>query len=105
VPTIYVEPFGSVAAEAQLCGTPVLSTDWGAMTETVQHGKTGFRCRMLAEFVAAARKVDRLDPAYIRRRALGLWSLDSVAKQYDYYFRRLSTLWGDGWSTRGCNAA
>jgi glycosyltransferase involved in cell wall biosynthesis len=97
VPTTYIEPFGNVAVEAQGCGTPVISTDWGAMTETVEHGKTGFRCRMLSEFVEAATKVDQLDYAYIRERAQRLYSLETIAERYDRYFRRLLTLWDRGW--------
>jgi glycosyltransferase involved in cell wall biosynthesis len=97
VPTIYVEPFGSVAPEAMLCGTPVISTDWGAMTETVVNGVTGFRCRTLAEFMRAAEDVKSLDPAAIRKHAIERYSLDAIAPQYDAYFRRLLTLWGDGW--------
>jgi len=97
VPTIYVEPFGSVAPEAMLCGTPVISTDWGAMTETVVQGVTGFRCRTLAEFMRAAEDVKALDPAAIRKHAIERYSLDAIAPQYDAYFRRLLTLWGDGW--------
>jgi glycosyltransferase involved in cell wall biosynthesis len=97
VPTIYVEPFGGVAVEAMLCGTPVISTDWGAMTETVVNGVTGFRCRTLAEFMRAAEDVKALDPAAIRKHAIERYSLDAIAPQYDAYFRRLLTLWGDGW--------
>jgi glycosyltransferase involved in cell wall biosynthesis len=98
VPTIYIEPFGNVAVEAQLCGTPVISTDWGAMTETVIEGMTGYRCRTLAEFIDAARTLDQLAPAdVIRKYAVGRYSTAVVARQYDRHFRRLSTLWDDGW--------
>lgn len=98
-PSIYIEPFGSVSMEAQACGTPVIATDWGAFTETVEHGKTGFRCRTLQDYVYAVRACHLLDPLYIARRAERLWSLDAVALVYERYFERLMTLWGDGWYT------
>lgn len=97
VPTIYVEPFGNVAVEAQGCGTPVITTDWGAFTETVEHGKTGFRCRTLSEFIKAAEDVSRLDPYYIRQRAIDLYSLDVIGNKYEEYFIRLLKLWDKGW--------
>lgn len=97
VPTLYLEPFGNVAVEAQLCGTPVICTPFGAMTETVEDGMTGFHCHMLREFMAAAEDVKTLSPAYIRKRAVRLYSTDAVAKRYQRHFERLASLWGDGW--------
>ena len=98
-PTMYVEPFGAVVAEAQLCGTPVITTDFGGFIETVEDGKTGFRCSYLGEFVRAIKRVGYLDPLYIRERAERLYSLAAVAPQYQKYFDRLSLLWKDGWDT------
>ena len=95
-PTLYLEPFGGVVVEAQLCGTPVITTDWGAFPETVEEGVTGYRCRLLREFVAAAHDVDCLDRPPIRERAVSRYSLASVRPQYERYFRHLDTLRGDG---------
>lgn len=99
-PTIYVEPFGTVTIEAMASGTPVITTDWGAFTETVEHGVDGFRCRTFAEFCDAADKVKGLNRPLIRERALKRFGMDNVAKQYDAYFTRLLSLWGDGWYQR-----
>jgi glycosyltransferase involved in cell wall biosynthesis len=97
-PTFYLEPFGNIVPEAMFCGTPVITTDWGAFTETNIHGLTGFRCRSMAEFVSAVEDVKQLDPKKIRRHAVKNYSLQVIAQKYDDYFSRLQTLHTqDGW--------
>lgn len=93
----YVEPFGNAAVEAQLCGTPVLCSPFGAMIETVEDGKTGFHCHMLREFIAGAERCADLDPQYIRDRAVANYSYEVIALKYQRHFERLSTLWHGGW--------
>lgn len=97
-PTTYIEPFGNVAVEAQACGTPVIATDWGAFTETVVEGVTGYRCRSLKQFVRAAEVAPALDRSAIHRRAVETYSLPVIGERYEDYFLRLETLWGDGWN-------
>lgn len=96
-PTLYVEPFGNVVIEAQACGTPTITTDWGAFTETNINGFTGYRCRTLAEFMQAAEDVKKLDRESIRHWAISQYNLDTIGLQYEAYFKRLLTLWDDGW--------
>jgi glycosyltransferase involved in cell wall biosynthesis len=97
VPTLYLEPFGGVAVEAQMCGTPVITTDFGAFPETVEQGVTGFRCHYLGEFLDAVARCGDLDRGRIRDRAIQRYSLTVVAQQYQAYFERLALLWGAGW--------
>lgn len=101
VPTLYVEPYGSVAAEAQLCGVPVIASDWGGMVDSVEHGRTGYRCHTLKQFVAAAACVNYLDRDYIWSRARRLWSLEVIARRYEEYFLMLTDLWAGGWYEMG----
>ena len=49
----------------------------------------------------AAEGVRYLDRAKIRNRAVSLYNLDTIALQYEAYFQRLLTLWGDGWYEMG----
>lgn len=99
VPTTYVEPFGAVAIEAQMAGTPAITTDFGAFPETVEHGKTGFRCHTLDHFVWAAQHVHEIDPWYTHRRAVANYSMERVKHSYQEYFSMLADLWRDGWPT------
>lgn len=97
-PTIYNEPFGYVAIEAMLSGTPVICTDWGAFTETVQHGVTGFRCRTFEQFEWAARNIDTISPKACREWAEKNYNMQKIGKMYTEYFQSLINLSsGSGW--------
>jgi len=97
-PTLYAEPFGGVVVEAMLCGTPVITSDFGAFTEHVVQCFNGFRCRILADFIAAGRRVADLDRAAIREDAIRRFSTDVAAGFYDRYFTQITRLAGKGWA-------
>ncbi|MCK5385627.1 MAG: glycosyltransferase [Gammaproteobacteria bacterium] len=59
LPVSFNEPFGLVAVESMLCGTPVIALDMGAYKETVTAG--GYVCDTVGEMVKRARTVDELD--------------------------------------------
>jgi len=94
-PTLYIEPFGGVAIEANLCGTPVITTDFGAFTETVKNGVNGYRCRSFAEFVWAAHAAPKLDRVRVNASAQR-YTLPNVRRDYERYFTQLATLEGKG---------
>jgi glycosyltransferase involved in cell wall biosynthesis len=85
VPTLYLEAFGGVNVEAQLCGTPVITTNFGVFPETVVHGVTGYRCNTFDDFVWAARHVDRLKPKKIRKHATR-YLMSNVRWEYQAWF-------------------
>jgi glycosyltransferase involved in cell wall biosynthesis len=96
-PSFFVEPFGGVAVEAQMAGCPVVCTDWGAFTETVLHGTTGYRCRTHEQFCWAVRNIDRIDSADCRKWAVENFSLEAVAPRYEEYFQQVLDLGNGGW--------
>jgi glycosyltransferase involved in cell wall biosynthesis len=94
----YLEPFGGTSIEPLFCGTPVITTDWGAFPENIPNGVVGYRTRTLGEAVWAAQNVDKLDPKTIRQYALDNFSMDRVKYLYQAYFEQLYTLWDEnGW--------
>lgn len=99
MPTRYVEPFGGVTVEAQLCGTPVLGSSWGSFTETIEHGKTGYRCRVLGDYLAGLEAIEngQLDRQQIRDYAAAKYDYKIIAEDYDNAFTQLQQLSKDGW--------
>jgi len=103
VPTYYIGPFEGVAVESQLLGTPVITTDWGVFSETVLHGKTGYRCRTMEEFVWAGKNISNINPQDCRDFAMSNYSIDRVKYMYETYFQRVYELWKDGWYAKNPN--
>ena len=95
VPTLYLEAFGGVNVEAQLCGTPVITTNYGVFPETVVDQVTGFRCNTLQDFVNAARWVDNLDTAAVRRHA-ERYLMNNVKYEFHQWFCDLHQLYRSG---------
>lgn len=99
-PTTYLGPFEGTHAEAMLCGTPVITTNFGVYVNTVVNGVNGYRCDTFGEFLDAAKRVQIWKSS--RRAGIQKWAqenfgMDEVAKKYDAYFQRLSNLYDKGW--------
>lgn len=99
LPTTYVEPFGGAAVESMLCGTPVLTVDYGAFTETVQPGVTGYRCKVLKQWLGALKAVKNMDRAQVAQIARSRYSLETCGALYDQAFQQILDLYEDGWYT------
>ena len=85
----FFEPFGNVACEAQLSGTPVICSNWGGYTETVEHGKTGFRCSSVNEIAESISRLNEIDNGYVRKRAVKMFSMKEKRFEYQRYFENI----------------
>lgn len=85
-PIAWPEPFGMVMIEALACGTPVLTTPFGAAPEIVRDGVVGYVRPEQAELVEALGHVGEIDRGACRLRVAERFSVESmVANHIDVY--------------------
>ncbi|HET6380170.1 MAG TPA: glycosyltransferase family 4 protein [candidate division Zixibacteria bacterium] len=84
------EPFGLVAIEAMATGTPVIARRAGALTEIVEHGRTGFLVDDMAEAALAVREVAKLDRQCVRERVLERFNERRMVDEYEAIYRQLA---------------
>jgi len=101
MPTNFIEPFGGSGVEGLLCGTPLITTDYGAFSETVQHGTNGFRCHTLSDWLKALKDAEKLNRKHIADAARAKYSLETCGALYDKAFETIYGLYGAGWYTMG----
>lgn len=102
VPTEYLEPFGGVAVEAMLTGTPVLTSAHGAFAETVKCPKC--RCHTAGDWLAGLDVAMGKNPSALHEWAASRYSLQAVAPQYDRIFKQVPGIRRDGWNAGGLRA-
>jgi glycosyltransferase involved in cell wall biosynthesis len=85
-PIRWPEPFGLVMVEAMACGTPVVTTNWGAAPELVADGVTGFRRDTSDDLAHALGEVEQIDPAACRTRVEERFSSTAMVRGYETVF-------------------
>jgi glycosyltransferase involved in cell wall biosynthesis len=83
------EPFGLVAIESMATGTPVIARRAGALTETIDHGETGYLVDDEIEAELAIRFVRDLDRDSVRQKVIQRFSPERMADEYEVVYRQL----------------
>jgi len=103
-PSKFLEPFCSVAVEAQLCGTPVIASDWGGFIDNIEQFKCGLRCHTLADYCYAVQMAldGKFNRQYIRDHAVQMFDMYNVAHNYEYIFKSIMDITNgkNGWYSK-----
>ena len=88
-PLRWEEPFGLVAIEAMLCGTPVIGFARGSYPEIVEEGVTGFLAPDgdIEALTRLSRELSGFDRAACARRARERFSVEVMAEHYERLYR------------------
>ncbi|MGH3778003.1 MAG: glycosyltransferase [Pseudonocardiaceae bacterium] len=81
-PICWREPFGMVLVEAMACGTPVLATNRGAVSEIVRDGVTGFVRDTTAELAGVIGRIGEIDRAACRNHVAEFFSSAALVRGY-----------------------
>jgi glycosyltransferase involved in cell wall biosynthesis len=87
-PIAWPEPFGMVMIEALACGTPVITTPFGAAPEIVEDGVVGFVRRDEAGIVGALGRVHEIDRLACRARVGEHFSVEKMVAGHVAVYER-----------------
>ncbi|HEY8868562.1 MAG TPA: glycosyltransferase family 4 protein [Candidatus Limnocylindrales bacterium] len=83
------EPFGLVAIESMATGTPVVARRAGALTETIDHGVSGFLVDDATEARLAIGFARQLDRTQVRARVIERFSPAQMTDEYEEAYGRV----------------
>jgi glycosyltransferase involved in cell wall biosynthesis len=92
VPSLVPETNSLVAMEALACGTPVIAFRRSALSEIIEHCKTGFIVSGVEEMAHAIAAADQIDPEACRAAARARFSAKRMASQYLRLYARLTAM-------------
>ncbi|HEY9796120.1 MAG TPA: glycosyltransferase family 4 protein [Leptolyngbyaceae cyanobacterium] len=88
-PITWREPFGLVMVESMAAGTPVIAMNLGSTSEVIAHGKTGFLCQSVDEFVEAIDKAAKLNRHTCREHVMNHFSVQRMTDGYEAVYQQI----------------
>jgi glycosyltransferase involved in cell wall biosynthesis len=90
VPSLVPETSSLAAMEALACGTPVVAFPSGALSEIVEHGRTGYLVNNIFEMAEGITAAWSLDNELCRKTAEERFSSERMLNQYLGLYRRIA---------------
>jgi glycosyltransferase involved in cell wall biosynthesis len=92
IPSLARETSSLVAMEALACGTPVVAFPNGALSEVIEHGRTGFLVTSVEEMAEAMRHAGDLSPIACQRAVRERFSLTVMVEGYFRAYEALAAM-------------
>jgi glycosyltransferase involved in cell wall biosynthesis len=83
-----------------MSGTPVITSDRGAMPEVVSP-EVGFVCSTMDEYVRAVENIGSISPEACRRKAMAEYHYLVMGERYVREYERAIEIWSAGVSPAG----
>jgi len=90
-PISWEEPFGLIPIEAQACGTPVISFNRGALSETVLNTQTGFLVSNTEQMMKALDKIKTISRKACRSWVEKNFTVQIMTDNYERVYKQLTT--------------
>jgi len=81
-PIAWPEPFGMVMIEALACGTPVITTSFGAAPEIVRDGIDGYVCDDEATMLVGLQKIPFISRSSCRQHIASTFSIEIMVRKH-----------------------
>jgi glycosyltransferase involved in cell wall biosynthesis len=89
VPSLVAETSSLVTMESMACGTPVVAFPSGALSELIEHGRSGFLVKDTSGMAEAIGKIEHLNRPDCRLAARTRFSGARMVEQYIHLYRQL----------------